>query len=617
MPIKGIPYDPPFPIEDYINIFKKIGANWVQLVLWVLVTDNGTLIEYTTSVYNENDIPPGGIREIIERSKRTEEVLTSVIKQLHENGFKIFLITYHERLAKHHLYGEGLDIDMDKFLNDAAEIAIKWARICEEYNVEMYAPRKELQMFIGDEKALEWDEMILPKIRKVYHGFLVRGAFTIYSWNPIENNVTPRNKLPSNMSGWDFLGIDLYGNRVNTFKEWASFVNRVFLKAYEIKKRFRLRGIVFEELGLPHSGEEKFWINSSVSGREIINKLYEIVFECGAGMIDGFFPWLWENGSMLLPNNKIEYIAPSEVIRRYYLASFVLKLYDDILPARESKPPNIIIYNKSLLFKEDFENGTASVFSGSNYQIVNGTLKIEKGCVDTYDLPNNTIFTFKIKFINGSLGLGFRNSDGWYEFRIKPISHLELIKHKSYFAKHIMETEICVELNKWYNFTLITLESAFQLYIDGVIVVGYIDPDPLFNGHISFHAEEGCIVLDNVTAEEILNGMYSTINETHFWLNNMRIINFVADGSELIGIILNITNIGDMIATYVFNVTANNSIIYRKHITLSPGESKSIIIWVSIKKPGLYMINIEWLYKLFIMEKVNLEWLLSNRYIPR
>jgi hypothetical protein len=307
-------------------------------------------------------------------------------------GFKVFLTTYHERLGAHHEYGRGLKIDVDALLDQAAEIALKWGWIAEENYVEMFAPRKELQEFVGDKRALEWDDHVLPELRKIYHGILVRGAFQLCYWNRNSKIVYPAGELPANMSGWDFLGVDLYGNRVDTFDEWSAYVNRFALKAYELKEKYGLKGIVFEEWGFPHTGEEAFWQNKSLTGDEIIQRLYERLFEGCAGIIDGFFPWLWHEGwTEELAAGRREYVSPTKIIRYYYTASAIPRRYEDVSPAKEYAQPEITVKKTRPILKEDFKDGTMRGLEGYNFEVVDGVLKIKEGCISTKDLLQKNI----------------------------------------------------------------------------------------------------------------------------------------------------------------------------------------------------------------------------------
>ncbi len=60
----------------------------------------------------------------------------------------------------------------DVTLDEITPLVLKWASICEHYRVYMFSPLNEPQL-VGDEKKVSrWAQEILPKIRKVYSGFV-------------------------------------------------------------------------------------------------------------------------------------------------------------------------------------------------------------------------------------------------------------------------------------------------------------------------------------------------------------------------------------------------------------------------------------------------------------
>jgi hypothetical protein len=484
---------------------KDMGVNWIQLILWVQVTDDGKLIPFWDSLYGPSDVARySGVEGVIRESQRTEEVMVQRIKEAHENGFKVFLCTYHERIGAHHEYGRGLKVDVDSLLRQAKEIALKWARIAEENGVEMFAPRKELQMLVGDRKALEWDDEILPELRKVYHGSLVRGAFSLYNWSK-GKFVIPAEELPADMSGWDYLGVDLYGNRVNTFEEWAAYVKRFALKVQELKEKHGLKGAVFEELGYPHLGEEAFWQDKSLTGDEVLQRLYQIVFEASAGAVEGFFPWVWREGKQDLPAGRREYVSPNEVIKNYYTARIIPE--SKVNPAREYVPPEVTIRATKVLLEDDFE-GAVTRLSGYNFTVANGFLRLQRGALSAEGLSlMDVVFKGRFKILSGTVGIGFRDSDvGRYEVRIHPISLVQLLKpmHGKGAPEVLRDVHALVEYDRWHTFTILAKGEAIQVFIDGTRILDYVDPIPLPEGSVCIHAEDADIMFDDLVVEKII-----------------------------------------------------------------------------------------------------------------
>jgi len=87
IPIRGVFVDAKrLGEEEYVNKIKDIGANWVEIVLWVLVTENGELIPYDDSIYG----PPFSMEEIRSRAPTIEGLMATRIQQAHDLGFGVF-----------------------------------------------------------------------------------------------------------------------------------------------------------------------------------------------------------------------------------------------------------------------------------------------------------------------------------------------------------------------------------------------------------------------------------------------------------------------------------------------------------------------------------------------
>lgn len=491
---------------------KDMGVNWIELVLWVLVTEDGKLIPYWESLPGPPNSPPystAEVERVTREAQKTEEVMIRRIRNAHENGFKVFLCTYHERMGAHHYHGKGLKVDVDSVLGQAKEIALNWARICEENHVEMYAPRKELQLLVGDRKALEWDNDILPELRKLYHGDLVRGAFELYDWDRNGKFAMSAEDLPADMSGWDYLGVDLYGNGVDTFEEWAAYVERFASKVRQLKAKHGLKGAVFEELSYPHGGGETFWQDKTMSGQDILEHLYQITFEGCFGAIEGFFLWSeWTEEVKRLPAGRQEHISLTKLLKNYYTAPAIPKSYE-VAPAKEMIPPEVTIGVTRTLLKEDFEGAAPRQLFGRNFSIADGVLRLQQGSLDTGDIYlTDFVFRGKFQIKSGIATIGLRVSDACYAVTIQPISSLNLSKSikqdDSWHLVAFREANASVAYDKWYTFTIIAKDGVLQVFIDGEKVVDYEDPAPLPKGAIIINTEDGDILLDDLVVEEII-----------------------------------------------------------------------------------------------------------------
>lgn len=504
IPIRGAFIDGQY-LGDQVHMSEitDLGANWVEIVLWVLVTENGELIPYHESIYGE----PFSMDEIISQASMTEEIITSSIKQAHDLGFKVFLCTYHERLGAHHEYGKGLKIDVENFLERAEEIAIRWAEIAENNGVELFAPRKELQKFVGQKRALEFDDEILPALRGVYNGDLMRGAFVIYLWDELGRYAYQFEELPPSFSGWDYLGVDFYGSGTDTFEDLAAMYARFVNKVQELKTQNNLKGVVFEELGVPHHGTENYWNDNSLSGDEILNNVYQIFFEGGVDVIEGLFPWWWQEENRDLPAGRHEHIAPNNIIKQYYTASTISPYTGPI--ADEYVSADITYEVTGTLLQDNFEDNSNWDLYGENVFVNNGVLEWsgEEGCTlkDTSS-ENWQNYTFSGEFmtIDGAFDFYVRSTgSGEYPFLVRPISHVQLVGSDGQGGfMALREADFLVEFNKWHSFTIVVKENLLQLFIDNDKALEYLDPNPLPKGTVGLRAY-GRAFVDNVIIEEI------------------------------------------------------------------------------------------------------------------
>jgi hypothetical protein len=101
------------------------------------VQKDGEVIEFYESLGRPEDVKP--VEELRELSKNTEEIIVERIKKAHELGYKVYLILYPEKTGFHEGYGTGLK-NSERFLNSIEDLSLKWAKIAEENEVEMFFP---------------------------------------------------------------------------------------------------------------------------------------------------------------------------------------------------------------------------------------------------------------------------------------------------------------------------------------------------------------------------------------------------------------------------------------------------------------------------------------------
>jgi len=81
-------------------------------------------------------------------------------------------------------------------LDKVTPLVLKWAKISEEYGVEMFSPLNEPQLlaYQNEKDVSNWAQEILPKIRKAYHGKI---GFRVH------NN--PEGFAVYNLTGYDYI----------------------------------------------------------------------------------------------------------------------------------------------------------------------------------------------------------------------------------------------------------------------------------------------------------------------------------------------------------------------------------------------------------------------------
>jgi len=401
-----------------------------------------------------------------------------------------------------------LKIDVENFLERAKEIAIRWAEIADNNGVEIYAPRKELQKFVGQKKALEWDDEVLPELRSAYGGNLVRGALVDFAkWDKSARCVWQGEELPSSFAGWDYLGVDFYGSDTDTFEDLAAMYAWFVNKVVELKTQNNLKGVVFEELGEPHHGTENYWNDNSLSGDEILNRIYQIYFEGGANAIEGFFPWWWQEEDRDLPAGRYEHITPNNIIKQYYTAS-TIPSYSG--PIADMVMPSDITYDVTrTLLQDNFEDDSNWDLFGENVFVNNGVLEWkghEGATLKDTSSENWQNYTFSGEFmtIDGAFDFYVRSTDSSnYPFLVRPISMVQLVGpdgRGGFMA--VREIHFLIEYNKWYGFTIVVKDNLLQFFIGNDKVLEYIDPDPLPGGTVGLRGY-GRAFVDNVIIQEI------------------------------------------------------------------------------------------------------------------
>lgn len=166
-------------LNSEVEELKELGVNTVSIVLEYNLNKEG-------SYYLED----------------SEEFYISLLKKAKKAGFAVLVSPNFVGASGHNYQEEGIDINLEKHLKNSEEVALKWAKIAEEYQAEFFAPQNEFNGPIrgnfaeqGAEEAritTEWHQEMLPKLKKVFTGKLMAKLDE------------PREGI--NVTGYDYVG---------------------------------------------------------------------------------------------------------------------------------------------------------------------------------------------------------------------------------------------------------------------------------------------------------------------------------------------------------------------------------------------------------------------------
>lgn len=142
---------------------------------------------------------------------------------------------------------EKKGITEEHYLQVSEEMALKWARIAEEFQVEFFDPQTELDFMIGhkfkhdpDETATiieEWYQQMLPKLRAVYSG-------KIFAKIAVPNRIL-------DLSGYDYVGMGL-GEILMGPENFRQLAQQQYIAIQQIAKKSNAGWLVLEAW-FPHA----------------------------------------------------------------------------------------------------------------------------------------------------------------------------------------------------------------------------------------------------------------------------------------------------------------------------------------------------------------------------
>jgi hypothetical protein len=260
--------------------------------------------------------PPGIVEMFKELIPIEEELIIANIQTAHRNDLKVALAVVKPPAL------EEKDIDA---LNSKI---IEYARLAEEYDVELFAPIAEPP---GTIDTGNWRQEILSRIKEVYHGEVFWSGF-VPDLHDKETISQIAEQPPGNLVGYDYIGFSTLffpSERLDP-EEQLRWADRLTLEGYSQHvegaidyvlaqaERDGVKGVIITEFGV--IGTIAMSESSILSlSEEEIAIAHEIVLEKGKGRVVGFFA----NSEFLgieLPGIPLlkENLKTEEVIREWF-----------------------------------------------------------------------------------------------------------------------------------------------------------------------------------------------------------------------------------------------------------------------------------------------------------
>jgi len=292
---RGLAHEP-IPDERYYRLLKEgYGANSTAITHWI-----------------EIGYDKGGVFDDV---RTNPQDTLDAIDAAHKAGLHVFLQLYPEFFKQSYweetgeigpynnhapaidpLTGElmpaelerGPMADMEGFTKAYNEMALKWARLAEEHDVELFAPSCEMNLFLGWEKAAQWWQDILIPLRENYSGELVqKGEISWEKYGHEHGNLS----YFEHFKGWDYVNTDFFGEK-ETPEEYRGLIHETMGYLQELKQRYGAKGIILTEIGTPEDSE--MYKKKATSAHEVRIAYWSILFEETQGLIDGYYFWPWD-----------------------------------------------------------------------------------------------------------------------------------------------------------------------------------------------------------------------------------------------------------------------------------------------------------------------------------
>lgn len=255
-------------LKKDIHRMKEMGVNIIAVRPQYCVKRNGTISLILTGPLRLLD---------------PEREYINNIRVAHQNGLAVFLeLNTINPLPDCYMTEVA---DKERFIQDFIPESVRWAKIAEKEQVELFSPLNESNMVIGREKGYEWNRRVLPEVKKNYTGDMVL-------------KLAEDNSPVTDCFGYDYLAFDVFPGEI---EEWKPYVNKVVENMRDLVGRYNLKGAFLGEVGSPIQGDPYDRANKLIAGKivdeNIQAEVFRILFSESWDKIKGYFILEWTNSS--------------------------------------------------------------------------------------------------------------------------------------------------------------------------------------------------------------------------------------------------------------------------------------------------------------------------------
>ena len=265
--------------------------------------------------------PPELVERIAEILPSEKELIIDNIQIAHRNGLKVGLTISDLGLTISDPPEMG-EVDLEVLNSEIVE----YAKLAEEYEVELFAPMNEPGKVFGENTG-KWRQEILPKIKKVYNGEVIwKGAGIGLPEKELTEEFLKElsEGPPGDLSGYDYRGFSsmfipsdnmepeelLQYADMLTLEDYSTYVDNTIKYTLALAEKDGCKGIMISEFGV---------LDEESLSEEEIARAYEIVLERGKDEVVGFFAFSDSLLGLDLPGMVVEENPKAqEVIREWF-----------------------------------------------------------------------------------------------------------------------------------------------------------------------------------------------------------------------------------------------------------------------------------------------------------